>query len=279
MFLGRSDNLGKLYQNRENIWLYSRAAREQERRAHWHAGVGLWQLDIWEPARALNHAERADIREGGVGVADHVRDKFCANSGEPDWAEKVYVPWFGCRDESNNNKKNRDLCEATYARIYDEDGDSLWVTATAGAESDGGVQDRSCVWSNQKPLERESGFGCFLYDPARHEGNMDVDNVDGTDSASNPNGFIPLAAAFISLTNLDGTKYAVFPAARTHYAQTLIKAVPAKEYSRRSRLGPNSNGWYVGDLDGRALYVREGADEECGASGAAGVAICEWIRM
>ena len=281
MFLGRSDNLE---QNKNNKWLYSRATIEHERRAHWHAGVGLWQLDIWGPAQTLNHAERADIRQGGVGVAEHLRDMFCAYNGKRDWAEKVYRPWFGCKDYSNeDNKSNRDLCEVTHRRILDEKGDSLWVSATAGVESDGGVQDRYCVWSNKKPPVSESGFGCFLYDPARHEGNMDVANVDGTDSATKPNGFTPLAVAFISLTNPDGinsgTKYAVFPAVSTGYAQTLIKAVPKNKYSRSSRVGPNKNGWYVSNVGGRSLYVREGSDEECGTSGSATVAVCEWVRM
>ena len=280
MFLGRSDNIE---QNPESIWLYSRKTREHERRAHWHAGVGLWQLDKWPAAQNLNHAERADIRTGGIGVAEHIRDRFCDNGGKLDWAEKVYRPWFGCKPDSSHDKKNRDLCKATYPKIYDGVGDSLRVAATAGASSNGGVQDRSCIWSSRKPPARLSGFDCFLYDPARHEGNMDVAKVEGTDSAANPNGFTPLATAFISLTNPDGThsgtKYAVFPAARTGYAHTLIKAVPEDEYSRSSRLGPNSNGWYEGVVDGRALYVREGTSEECADPEAATAAACEWVRM
>lgn len=47
----------------------------------------------------------------------------------------------------------------------------------------------------------------------------------------------------------------MFPAAHTGYAQTLIKAVPKNKYSWSSRLGLNSNGWYVNNVDGRTLYV------------------------
>ncbi|MCY4665992.1 MAG: hypothetical protein OXC00_15150 [Acidimicrobiaceae bacterium] len=279
MFLGRSDNLR---QNPLNEWLYSRKTREDERRAHWHAGVGLWQLDIWPAARTFNHAERADVLKGGAGVAAYIRDRFCANSGNPLWNHKVFQAWYGCEDESNSDDKNRDLCARTYRSIYDEAGDSLWVAATEGSERDGGVQDRFCRWSEQRPAASDGGFACYLYDPASHEGNMDISRVEGTDSATNPNGFTPLAVAFVSLTDPDGavhegTKYAVFPRAHTGYAHTLIKAVPKDEYSRDSRLGPDGNGWYVGNVDGRVLYVREGANEECGASDAAAVAACEWI--
>ena len=281
MFLGRSDNLE---QNDQNIWLYSNKTLLDERRAHWHAGVGLWQLDPWPPVRALNHAERADIAIGGAEVAAHIRDEYCEHSGEPLWNQDVFEPWLGCRDEPTDGRQNRDLCEATYRDIYDATGDWMWVIATEGSQSDGGVQDRLCMWSSQMPPAHERGFGCFLYDPDRHEGDMDVANAKGTDSAANPNGFTPLAVAFISLTNPvetthAETKYAVFPAAHTGYARTLIKAVAREDAARLSRLGPNGNGWYVGDVDGRVLYVREGTNEQCGASEAATVSICEWTGM
>ena len=288
MFLGRGDNLRN---NPRSEWLYSNKTREDERRAHWHAGVGLWQLDPWPPVRALNHAERADILKGGPGVAAHIRDKYCTHHGEALWEREVFDPWYGCEDKSNPVRENRDLCPPTYRNIYDEAGDSLWVVATEGSEIDGGVQDRLCVWSRQRPAALDQGFGCHLYDPESHEGNMDIDNEDGTDSADNPNGYTPLAVAFISLTNPDettnepdettneGTKYAVFPKANTGYAHTLIKAVPKNKYSRSSRLGPDGNGWYAGVVDGKYLYVREGTNEQCGASDAATAAICEWTRM
>ena len=258
--------------------------------------MGLWQLDIWEPAQSLNHAERADILKGGPGVAAHIRDKYCTHHGEALWEREVFEPWYGCRDESDKGNEgydaeNRDLCPPTYRNIYDEAGDSLWVVATEGSEIDGGVQDRLCVWSSQRPAALDQVFGCHLYDPESHEGNMDIDNEDGTDSADNPNGYTPLAVAFISLTNPDGTtnepdettnegtKYAVFPKANTDYAHTLIKAVPEEEYSRSSRLGPDGNGWYADMVDGKYLYVREGTNEQCGPSDAATAAICEWTRM
>ena len=281
MFLGRSDNLR---QNTRNEWLYSRNTREDERRAHWHAGVGLWQLDPWPPVRALNHAERADIAVGGAVVAAYIRDEFCEHSGQPLWEREVFGPWLACKADSNPVHASRDLCPPTYLDIYDEAGDSMWVIATEGSQSDGGVQDRLCIWSDRMPLNYERGFGCYLYDPERHEGNMDIRSMEGTDSAAKPNGLTPLAVAFISLANPDGsthagTKYAVFPAAETGYAHTLIKAVAQATEARASRLGPDGNGWYVGDVDGRALYVREGTNEQCGASEAATPPVCGWTRM
>ena len=283
MSLSRGDNLA---QNPDNIWLYSNKTLKGERRAHWHPGVGLWQLDIWGPAKTFNHGERADILKGGAGVAAHIRDMFCRYSGQTIWSQKVYRPWYGCRDESKKgtpeyDRENRDLCEPPYRDIYDEDGDSLWVVATEGSEIDGGVQDRHCAWSSSRPAATDSGFGCFLYDPARHQGNMFVKYPEGTDSEAAPNGYTPLAVAFISLTNPKGTeragtKYAVFPAARTGYAHTLIKAVPRNKYSRQSTLGPDGNGWYAGGVDGNTLYVREGTNEQCRPPAAATMATCEW---
>ena len=280
MFLGRSDNLRW---NTRNEWLYSRNTREDERRAHWHAGVGLWQLDPWPPVRALNHAERADIAVGGAVVAAYIRDEFCEHSGQPLWEREVFGPWLACRDGSNPVRASRDLCPPTYRGIYDEAGDSMWVIATEGSQSDGGVEDRLCIWSDRMPLNYERGFGCFLYDPERHEGEMDVRSMEGTDSAARPNGLTPLAVAFISLTNPDGThagtKYAVFPAVKTGYAHTLIKAVAQATEARASRLGPDSNGWYVGVVDRRSLYVREGTNEQCAVLEAATLPVCGWTRM
>ena len=42
-----------------------------------------------EPATVSNHAERADILEGGLGVAAHIRDEYCAHSGEALWSQEV----------------------------------------------------------------------------------------------------------------------------------------------------------------------------------------------
>ena len=277
MSLGRSDNLE---QNRTNKALYSRGTRESERRAHWHPGVGLWQLDTFEAAKNLNHAERADVLMGGKGVAQHIRNKYCEYKNKSNWSEYVYGRWFGCEDTSKGNdpgynSKNRDHCKATYSKIYDSAKDLLRVKSSQYFDRDGGVQDLFCAWGTKKPAAHIIGFKCHLYDPMKREGNMHVADPEGTDSASRPNGFTPLAVAFISLTNQSdtinakkGTKYAVFPKSHTGYAETLIKAVPKDTYSRVSKLGPANNGWYVDNVDkdpnddkpGERLYVRKVTD-------------------
>ena len=168
MFLGRSDNLRWRWENR---WLYSRkTAYVGERRAHWNTGVGLWQLDTWDDAVALNHAERADIKKGGVVVADHIADEFCAGKA-------IFGIWVGCKETVNGNRN----CLETFGDIYDKDGDSLWVVATEGSQSDGGVQDRMCLWDSAQPAPGDRGFECFLYDHRLHEGNMDDRWPEGTD--------------------------------------------------------------------------------------------------
>ncbi len=159
-------------------------------------------------------------------------------------------------------------------------------------DRDGGVQDWFCAWGTKKPAAHIIGFKCHLYDPMKREGNMHVADPEGTDSASRPNGFTPLAVAFISLTNQSdtinakkGTKYAVFPKSHTSYAETLIKAVPKDTYSRVSKLGPANNGWYVDNVDkdpnddkpGERLYVRKVTDNDCSKTVAPLVAQCVWI--
>ena len=286
MSLGRSDNLK---QNRTNKALYSRGTRESERRAHWHPGVGLWQLDTFEAAKNLNHAERADVLMGGKGVAQHIRDHYCDPENKSKWIQKVYGPWLGCIDKSNSSNSDRSLCGSTYSKIYDKAKDSLRVRGTEGSDRDGGVQDLFCAWGTKKPAAHIIGFKCHLYDPMKREGNMHVADPEGTDSASRPNGFTPLAVAFISLTSHEGIKYAVFPKSHTGYDYTLIRGVPKNKYSRNSALGLKDDGWYEDnlvddpndDLDdnlgGLKLYVRSADDENCGAVVGPLVAMCVWI--
>ena len=75
MILGRADNLSNQQILHEGEWkslnqrLFSHMDTAGYSRAHWSAGVGLWQLDIFGAARGLNHAERADIIDGGIGAA------------------------------------------------------------------------------------------------------------------------------------------------------------------------------------------------------------------
>ena len=257
-FVGALKEIGgeDVYWNRP---LYSESTRSGEPRAHWNPGVGLWQLDRMDKVRRLNHAERADITNGGLEVAKKLRYFYCRY-------RKVsgLGTWVACNAKQGETK-NR--CVATYKEIYDEMNDSLFVKPTSGTDVDGGIVERECRWGTDgDPMT------CYIYDVNdRAQGSMDRRALSGG-SGTNP--LTPLAAPFISFTDpADKIKYAVFPASYTGYTKTLIRVVKETVEARYSKLGSNRDGWYVGAVKGRSLYIKACVPSESGPP------TCTWTRL
>ncbi len=221
--------------------LYSHLVYHHYKRAHWNPGVGLWQLDIFEhrkygSATKLNHAERANISQGGQIVADLLRDRYC--QGISVLKRELRSTWVACKEK----------CYATYQDIYNQSDDSLNVVTTPGSSiNGGGITKMSCRWGNRGKI-----MDCYLYDVHAGQGVMSLDDRIGKGAQS------PLAAPFISFTD-DVTNpeepiiYAVFPRWTTGYDKAIIKAVAAGENARDSVLGPSGNSWYDNEVEGRVL--------------------------
>ena len=238
MTLSRADVLGVRGGNDK---LHSLGTVEDEKRAYWHPGVGVWQIDIWTDAQNFNHAERANIDLIAPSVAEHLVSGLCHSTT----ARNVALgSWGGCTPK--NRTEVGSLCVPVYETIYDAATDGLIVEVTGGPDPDGGVEDRRCRWGTDGQI-----MPCYSYNMRRAEGTAHTHNTNGSGGTS------PLAAPFISFTDPDdGTKYAVFPTEDSGYDSTLIRAVPKGTFARESTLG-DGNGWFVGTVEGRVLYVED----------------------
>ena len=161
MALSRWDGWSK----RKNRKLYSHGTYGGNKRAHWNPGVGLWQLDTFEAAKDLNHAERADTAVGGLVVAKFFRDEFCKDSNDSTLRMSLDKYWYGCSkddildqcyDEYEKIYKTGGDCSSGMGNVSSADNDCLNVNVKTGSEKDGGVQDRTCRWSGEV-----STFDCF----------------------------------------------------------------------------------------------------------------------
>lgn len=259
MDLSRWDNTD---QRTSNIKHYSLGDKPNERRAHWSPGVGPWQLDEFETAQNLNHAERANANRAAQLVAEHVFPGLCGEES----LRSVLDSWHACEGKVRlKEDPNVDYCPPLATKIYDTERDSLWIEPVSGSDVDGGVQDRRCRWDLDGDV-----FNCYLFDVANAEGDPTIYHPNGNadDTAT------PLPAPFISFTDPDdGTKYAAFPADLSDYDATLIRAVEKDQFSRESTLGDGS-GWFVGTVEGRALHV-----EDCESAGPPATLVCVWVRQ
>ncbi len=220
MTLSRWDNLSQFLQRDAksdndktselkslNIRLFSHMTEADNLRAHWAPGVGLWQIDPFDTTKHLNHAQRADITNGGVYIADYLLGQLCTSVGALKAA--LNNKWHGC---DKNNMSDR--CYNTYlSEIYDSESDKLNIVRVAGLKQvDGGVTERQCRWSSDKvPMS------CYLYNPEAAEGAMVTYDKSGQipKGATEPDfksGPTPLPLAFISFTDSKTKiKYAVWP--------------------------------------------------------------------
>ena len=241
-----------------NIQLYSHMTLAGYKRAHWNAGVGLWQLDNFRNSMAgvdalrFSHAERAHVDKGGFEVAKFIRYSYCRN-----W--NPFASWFACRKKDNQGNQIHG-CKRTHDAKYKAATDSVAVEVVEGlTDPAGGVQERLCRWGTAgKPMV------CYLYDLGLKEGYAFACCESGTNPAttevSNP--YTPEAAPFISFTDTltkpgGATKYAVWPkawpstgliwpsttaAGAGETAKTIIRAVRANQNARFSPYNGKENG-------------------------------------
>ncbi|MCQ3810290.1 MAG: fibronectin type III domain-containing protein [Acidimicrobiia bacterium] len=265
MVLSRGDNPA---QRSNSLKLFSNMTLDDYERAFWNPGVGPWQLDYFTIVH-MNHAERADIAQGGLAVAEFLLHNYCVR--DTTLTAELKDKWHAC-------KKSDNACQRAFDDLYNSG--LLKVQRVKEFPGAGGsVQRRDCRWGNTG--ER---FPCYLYDMDPYtSGPLKDDhfgyvaegpppamaNPSGTVSSTNPNGFTPIARSFISFTYEfrkltkqqddqmweDSTKYAVWPArwpASTNLmswptetlatddpsdTNTIIKPVPMNIWSRYSPPG------------------------------------------
>lgn len=175
MTMGRADNDTDLYYNRQTT--------ASTRRAFWHPGVGLWQLDdIGMGSRAS--FGKFDSYNSGIVVAQNISSRYCSNSS----LSYVFAPWYGC---------NSSYCANTFSTIYVASTDSLThMNRNTSVGRLGGSSSRSCRFAGST-----STFTCYYvnYNNAQGYTGSWVYNVNGTP---------PLALPFyVFRQNVNTTSY------------------------------------------------------------------------
>ena len=221
--LSRSDNLGV---NFNNVKFYSYRNPDDYKRAYWHSGVGLWQLDTTGEVIQWSHAERADVVKGGITAAKKIAGDYCKAG------QDYYAGWFACG-------RGGQTCKRTYLDIYVPASDALDVKAVttpgaSGLESvaDFGIAERLCRWGDDG-----EEFECSIYDTESiFPAGFLTDTVDGSSNQfSRDASKTPLSVPFISFFHEDSMrKYAVWPAKCTGYSKTIIRSVPMDKDVRKS---------------------------------------------
>ncbi len=228
MVLSRSDHLS--YYKRIhagdseslNIRTYSHMELASYKRAHWSPGVGPWQIDFFGPAVNLNHAERADITKGDVGVAGFLLRSHCGDTtNDQGLREVLNGRWYGCSpnkeiEDEDGNKTTVEVLDVCYKR-YTQDSNSIYKSSTLNIrvvredsqetalnQVDGGIHERLCRWTSD-----EVPMLCYLYDT----GNVQGDVVDHEPNGAQTGfGITPYPAPFVSFTDQRTlTKYALWP--------------------------------------------------------------------
>lgn len=257
-----------------NINLYARGSTSlQPKRAFWHPGVGLWQLDdefsvrgSFDLVRSMDHSERADVRKSAALVAERLLASLCGKSGDAlnDAVKKAFGPWLGCQpdeDGPDGPKPKKHVCfDRTYPKIIT--GDRLNVeTRHNQSESSrtGGLLPLSCRWGSG-PRQ----FGCYLYDVSNREGYIVHENPSGLvryrDGAVDvETSSTPLAQGFLSFTysapGFVSSRIAVFPQSfLDHSTDTYIRAVPDKRDQRAGAYAWRTNTFNVAPAGQRADY-------------------------
>jgi hypothetical protein len=176
------------------------AVAGDDRRAHWNPGVGLWQQDTNDSAKALNQAVRMHTEKGGVGVARYLRDGYCTSTAE--LQRRLNQIWNACSTDAAPNR-----CYDTYSGVGGlyipaRAGvpDSLNITQTAGSsENGGGVLETWCRFGTGVE------FKCYWVDTSDRQGSMNVTSPSGVINAAGT-GYTPLAAPFLAF-NYGGNKW------------------------------------------------------------------------
>ena len=254
------------------------------KRAFWHPGVGLWQLDDTfdsgivfegENVRHLDHSERANTYVGGRYVAYKLLQVLCGPVGalsDTD-IDRAFQPWGACKVKQLDGSFTYPCRVNSYDNIFDLDSDELYVTTQdyrgSALGPDGGYGDATSISGGLISTQCRWGqtglpFGCHVYDVSNREGQMQVFSPNGAvvrdadgDIDANKSSS-PLASGFISFTDkVLKQKFVVFSLSNLiDSSSTWIRAVPDGRHSRLPEFGWQQTDYAVNGRPGLVLYVK-----------------------
>jgi hypothetical protein len=120
-----------------DIDLWSFRTIDQQRRAFWHPGVGMWQFDEAGLGASMTANQRINTSTAAQKAADTMASRYCNAGGKP--AERrafAWSPWFACGSST---------CENLYQEHYCSASDTVCnVTTNGNVTRQGGMLTRNC---------------------------------------------------------------------------------------------------------------------------------------
>jgi hypothetical protein len=143
MTLGRADTSTYLY--------YQNSVNGANRRAFWHAGVGIWQLD--DSGLGTNIGEgRFDAAASSAIVAAEVSRRYCSSKS----FDTAVGPWAAC-------KRTPGICQQIYNTLLSLPLQN--IDQDSSTTSLGGAQSRTCIRAGAA-----GSFPCYYVNPANAQG-------------------------------------------------------------------------------------------------------------
>jgi len=226
MTLSRWDTVDVNSDN-ENLYAFSDSDTDY-RRAFWHPGVGMWQLDsagLGAPLDAMHCIWSLSSAETAV---EAIASNYCrsgADTPEGKRADAWWYTWFACRgDEEGDSVPN---CEDWFQDHYDTDTGELSLPNRDGSVGHyGGMKLRFC-----RQVETGRIFHCWYVDPAQAEGV--TTSWAYPEEGMPPGGPTPLTAPFY-IYSQDGQEYRHWLKDHTGYDVGVYAWRPLGENARES---------------------------------------------
>ncbi len=158
------------------------------RRAFWHPGIGIWQLDDSGLGDKMS-LEKFNSRDGANLVAKIISTRYCNDPS----AYNVFRDWSGCASDGYYSTKDRIRCQNTVDQLISAGIPAVLsqITQDNSTDRNGGVQVGQCHLTGQA-----NNVPCAFVDPALAQGYTGDPGGNPFGWVSNPDGTIPLAKPF-----------------------------------------------------------------------------------
>jgi hypothetical protein len=162
MTLGRRDIAQRQYFDSKN------RSADPHRRAFWHTGIGIWQLDDNGMGWDMPADKRISSDDSAKRVAEEMARlwmdaKRKGTTFPGDLRTAAWKPWRGCNELRNG--RCEEIFKAIYIRARPGKPDSLNLRLVDKVTRFGGAVWRTCNWQG-----KTGTFPCLVVDPSRAEG-------------------------------------------------------------------------------------------------------------
>ena len=123
----------------------------QYRRAFWHTGIGMWQLDDAGDGSGLS-VEKFNSITSSLEIAGRMADRYCSNHSYL----SIWRPFCACASTGHCSAPDRDRCIQTATNIRN----NAPIQEDTSTDSSGGIEMRTCSLPGQAQV-----FQCFYVKP------------------------------------------------------------------------------------------------------------------